>query len=452
MLGPSAKRPRRLSGSGSERSSSCDPLPGLESDGASEAGSVPQHASQGSSSSSSGSSGSSDTSSTGEGDSDSESSSDSDSDSSSDDASCDEDDRGAASGGSIGPGTGEDATASLEGPGELLYDSNGADERSTVFVRGIDSRVTEAMLWELFSYAGPVVRVHLKRSGAGAGRPAPLATTDGSGDASRSTPPSLAFIEFFNRASADSAPWLLAGVRLFGSPIQLRRADLDRVADEDMWTVQVRGLPSAIDEACLADLFLPACAPASLRVVAPRPGGHPRPFAFADFLERKAACRAILCLSGCELFGSRLTMVLSRRTVGGALASQGYTSEYDALNRTRADDDAAPRYAAWRAQGMALACSHAERLGVKQTPADARRLTSQAATPPAAQSFRSPPAAHMSATAAAGGHPAAVPQYFSSAAAPAAPQWAPNGPQHSTHPGLFSGTGPASHFSSHAHG
>uniref|UniRef100_A0A914YEG5 RRM domain-containing protein n=1 Tax=Panagrolaimus superbus TaxID=310955 RepID=A0A914YEG5_9BILA len=84
----------------------------------------------------------------------------------------------------------------------------GADRNqdATIYVGGLDDKVTEAVLWELFVQAGPVVTVNMPKdriTGAHQG---------------------FGFVEFMGEEDADYAMRIMNMIKLFGKPIKVNKA------------------------------------------------------------------------------------------------------------------------------------------------------------------------------------------------------------------------------------
>lgn len=271
-----------------------------------------------------------------------------------------------------------------------VYGLNDADTASTVFVGGIHSNVTKELLWELFLFAGPVVRIHIGRQQAasvGAGATRLEACTLGRGRVN-------AFVEFFNRAAAESAVWMFQGVSLFGQPLNVKPAGQERAALDTTWTLHVTGVPAGMDEAALFDLFLPCGPPSSLLLVRGRPVAPPRPqsldapvpisfapplsastvsgsaslqqptsMAFIDYPSALGACRAMSAVHTAVVFGHHIRANrLSHRCRASAMRAAGYANEHQLMEDVCGKDEQRGLYGRWRWEGITLAHKHTHRL------------------------------------------------------------------------------------------
>jgi hypothetical protein len=147
--------------------------------------------------------------------------------------------------------------------------------------------VRDVVLWELFLWAGPVVRVSL---------------TPGSDVRS-------AFVEFLTAASVSFACRLLTGVALYGRALRVVPAALGRGLAPPAAEVCVRNLSPAVDEPALLAV-LGTCGPiAQLRLRS----GSRGPLAFASYRSDADARLACHALDRLPLFGSRIDVAPSSR-------------------------------------------------------------------------------------------------------------------------------------------
>ncbi|MCP9261963.1 Splicing factor 3B subunit 4 [Dirofilaria immitis] len=77
---------------------------------------------------------------------------------------------------------------------------------ATIYVGGLDEKVTDAILWELFVQAGPVVSVNMPK------------------DRVTSSHQGFGFIEFMGEEDADYAIKIMNMIKLYGKPIKAARA------------------------------------------------------------------------------------------------------------------------------------------------------------------------------------------------------------------------------------
>ena len=77
---------------------------------------------------------------------------------------------------------------------------------ATIYVGGLDARVTEEILWELFLQCGPVSAVNFPRD---------RVTNEHSG---------FGFVEFKNEEDSDYAIKIMHTIKLYGKPIKVNKA------------------------------------------------------------------------------------------------------------------------------------------------------------------------------------------------------------------------------------
>ncbi len=84
------------------------------------------------------------------------------------------------------------------------------DKESTAYAGNLDERVTDALLWELFTQMGPVVNVHLPK------------------DRVSQLHQGYGFVEMRSEEDAEYACKILNNTRMFGKPIRVNKASADR--------------------------------------------------------------------------------------------------------------------------------------------------------------------------------------------------------------------------------
>ena len=80
------------------------------------------------------------------------------------------------------------------------------NQDATIYVGGLDEKVNEALLWELFVQAGPVVNVHM---------PKDRVTMQHQG---------YGFVEFLGEDDADYSIKIMNMIKLFGKPVRVNKA------------------------------------------------------------------------------------------------------------------------------------------------------------------------------------------------------------------------------------
>jgi splicing factor 3B subunit 4 len=84
------------------------------------------------------------------------------------------------------------------------------NQDATIYVGGLDEKVSETILWELFVQAGPVVNVHM---------PKDRITQNHQG---------YGFVEFMTEEDADYAIKIMNMIKLYGKPIRVNKVCLYR--------------------------------------------------------------------------------------------------------------------------------------------------------------------------------------------------------------------------------
>ena len=82
------------------------------------------------------------------------------------------------------------------------------NQDATIYVGGLDEKVSETILWELFVQAGPVVNVHM---------PKDRITQNHQG---------YGFVEFMSEEDADYAIKIMNMIKLYGKPIRVNKVIL----------------------------------------------------------------------------------------------------------------------------------------------------------------------------------------------------------------------------------
>lgn len=111
------------------------------------------------------------------------------------------------------------------------------NQDATVYVGDIDAQVNEALLWELFLQAGPVVNVHI---------PKDKLTQQHMG---------YGFVEFNLEEDADYAMKIMNMIKLFGKPIKVNKASRDKKTLDVGANLFIGNLDSDVDEKLLYDTF-----------------------------------------------------------------------------------------------------------------------------------------------------------------------------------------------------
>lgn len=163
------------------------------------------------------------------------------------------------------------------------YDPIGSVDRNqeaTIYVANLDERVTDDLLWELFTQVGPVVHVYIPKD-----RIAHIQSGYG-------------FVEFQNESDAEYACHIINGIKMFNKPLKVNKASQNRQIFDIGANLYVANLDASVDERMLTETF-------SLfgRVLQAKLGRDPdtavpRGFAFINFDSFEAADAAIEAMNG----------------------------------------------------------------------------------------------------------------------------------------------------------
>ncbi|KAJ3305398.1 Splicing factor 3B subunit 4 [Kappamyces sp. JEL0829] len=113
------------------------------------------------------------------------------------------------------------------------------NQEATIYVGNVDERATEALVWELFLQAGPVVNVFLPK------------------DRVSQVHQGYGFVEFATENDADYALKIMNMVKLFGKPLRMNKSASDKAesAPEVGATLFIGNLDPMVDEKLLYDTF-----------------------------------------------------------------------------------------------------------------------------------------------------------------------------------------------------
>jgi splicing factor 3B subunit 4 len=158
------------------------------------------------------------------------------------------------------------------------------NQDATIYVGGLDEKMTEALLWELFLQAGPVVNVHVPR------------------DRITQTHQGYGFVEFMSEDDADYAIKIMNMIKLFGKPIRVNKAASNTKNLDVGANVFIGNLDPEIDEKLLYDIF------SAFGVILQTPkimrdpdSGNSKGFAFVNYASFDASDAAIEAMNGQHL-------------------------------------------------------------------------------------------------------------------------------------------------------
>ena len=164
----------------------------------------------------------------------------------------------------------------------LLFERN---QEATIYVGNIDQKVSEEILWELFTPCGPVINVHL---------PKDKISNDHQG---------FAFVEFRSEEDADYAIKIMHMVKLYGKPLKVNRATQDKRTQEIGANLFVGNLAEEVDEKKLKDIFSSFGVVLSTKIMRDPESGISKHYGFVSFDNFDSSDEAITKMNGQYLSG-----------------------------------------------------------------------------------------------------------------------------------------------------
>lgn len=155
------------------------------------------------------------------------------------------------------------------------------NQDATIYVGGLDEKVTESLLWELFVQAGPVVNVHM---------PKDRVTMQHQG---------YGFVEFLGEDDADYSIKIMNMIKLFGKPVRVNKASAHQKNLDVGANIFIGNLDPEVDEKLLYDTF------SAFGVILTTPKiqrdpetGNSKGFAFINYASFEASDAAIEAMNG----------------------------------------------------------------------------------------------------------------------------------------------------------
>ena len=164
----------------------------------------------------------------------------------------------------------------------LLFERN---QEATIYVGNIDQKVTDEILWELFTQCGPVINVHL---------PKDKINNDHQG---------FAFVEFRTEEDAEYAIKIMHMIKLFGKPIKVNRATQDKRTQEIGANIFVGNLSEDVDEKVLKDVFSTFGVVLSTKIMRDPDSGISKHYGFVSFDNFNSSDEAIKKMKGQYISG-----------------------------------------------------------------------------------------------------------------------------------------------------
>merc|ERR1719394_755489 len=155
------------------------------------------------------------------------------------------------------------------------------NQDATVYCGGLDEKVSEAILWELFLQAGPVVNVHMPK------------------DRITQSHQGYGFVEFMGEEDADYAIKIMNMIKLFGKPVRVNKASAHQKNLDVGANIFIGNLDPEVDEKLLYDTF------SAFGVILTTPKiqrdpetGNSKGFAFINYASFEASDAAIEAMNG----------------------------------------------------------------------------------------------------------------------------------------------------------
>ena len=155
------------------------------------------------------------------------------------------------------------------------------NQDATIYVGGLDEKVSESLLWELFVQAGPVVNVHMPK------------------DRVTMMHQGYGFVEFLGEEDADYAIKIMNMIKLYGKPIRVNKASAHQKNLDVGANIFIGNLDPEVDEKLLYDTF------SAFGVILTTPkiqrdpeSGNSKGFAFINYASFDASDAAIEAMNG----------------------------------------------------------------------------------------------------------------------------------------------------------
>ncbi|XP_044755419.1 splicing factor 3B subunit 4 [Coccinella septempunctata] len=152
---------------------------------------------------------------------------------------------------------------------------------ATIYVGGLDDKVSDSLLWELFVQAGPLVNVHMPK------------------DRVTMMHQGYGFVEFMGEEDADYAIKIMNMIKLYGKPIRVNKASAHQKNLDVGANIFIGNLDPEVDEKLLYDTF------SAFGVILQTPKimrdpdtGNSKGFAFINFASFEASDASIEAMNG----------------------------------------------------------------------------------------------------------------------------------------------------------
>lgn len=165
------------------------------------------------------------------------------------------------------------------------------NQDATIYVGGLDEKVSETILWELFVQAGPVVNVHM---------PKDRITQNHQG---------YGFVEFMSEEDADYAIKIMNMIKLYGKPIRVNKASAHQKNLDIGANLFIGNLDPEVDEKLLYDTFSAFGIILQVpKIMRDNDTNSSKGFAFINFASFDAADAALEAMNGQYLCNRPITI------------------------------------------------------------------------------------------------------------------------------------------------
>jgi splicing factor 3B subunit 4 len=157
-------------------------------------------------------------------------------------------------------------------------------------VGGLDEKVSETILWELFVQAGPVVNVHM---------PKDRITQNHQG---------YGFVEFMSEEDADYAIKIMNMIKLYGKPIRVNKASAHQKSLDIGANLFIGNLDPEVDEKLLYDTFSAFGVILQVPKIMRDEANSSKGYAFINFASFEASDGALEAMNGQYLCNRPITI------------------------------------------------------------------------------------------------------------------------------------------------
>ncbi|GMT37458.1 hypothetical protein PFISCL1PPCAC_28755, partial [Pristionchus fissidentatus] len=165
------------------------------------------------------------------------------------------------------------------------------NQDATIYVGGLDEKVTDGCLWELFVQAGPVVSVNMPK------------------DRVTGSHQGFGFVEFMGEEDADYAIKIMNMIKLYGKPIKVNKASAHEKNMDVGANMFIGNLDPEVDEKLLFDTFSAFGVIMQVPKIMRDPdSGNSKGFAFVNFASFEASDAAMEAMNGQYLCNRAITV------------------------------------------------------------------------------------------------------------------------------------------------